>query len=118
MWLPSSCLSSCTDTGKIKASFVRNFFVCGFLTNYFKLFVCITVQRKPLINRLRVTSPGLLSVEQDARCTFDKMFMVQFVLEVSRFLKNATPTPGDSCEKVDLTRLLAIPLKESAQPYR
>ena len=39
-------------------------------------------------------------------------------LEVSRFLKNATPTPGDSCEKVDLTRLLAIPLKESSQPYR
>ena len=39
-------------------------------------------------------------------------------LEVSRFLKNVAPTPGDSCEKVDLTRLLAIPLKESAQPYR
>ena len=39
-------------------------------------------------------------------------------IEVSRFLKNATPTPGDSCEKVDLTRLLAIPLKASVQPYR
>ena len=42
----------------------------------------------------------------------------QLPLEVSRFLKNATPTPGDSCEKVDLTRLLAIPLKASVQPYR
>ena len=31
---------------------------------------------------------------------------------------DSDPTPGDSCKKVDLTRLLAIPLKESAQPYR
>ena len=48
----------------------------------------------------------------------EEVYLKLVRIEVSRFLKNATQTPGDSCEKVDLTRLLAIPLKESAQPYR
>ena len=37
----------------------------------------------------------------------EEVYLKLVRIEVSRFLKNATPTPGDSCEKVDLTSLLA-----------